>query len=561
MKTKMKILFAKREKGQILVLMGLLFIGLIAVVGLAIDMGLVFVAYSRLNRAVDAAALAATGEFKRNYQIADMRAAARQMLALNNVDLTNSTNIEINTCKSVLADTGVTDPELCTTPQRKLVRVVVNQDVPLYFLSVLGIRTAPIQVKAVSEAASLDVMLVLDNSPTMAFNAPRGPTTPLVRDPIICNTMDPYGTSTATPPYDGTYTGGPDGLPGECHPFEEVKWASISFANRLNFEYDRLGIVTFNRTPHIGETMYGVSYSGLPLYGNIPDNPSTPGNESELAAQTVIDAIKAMEVYEGSGKCPWTTANKADFPNDESMEPCSIYRIHDDGTQYYWNVDCPATNQPPYNPSRCTLTNIGGALSLALGSLQGELGPYEPFVPFVPTVRKESVWVIIILSDGRANAAYNPDPICPSYTWGRTPQCRDKDPYLRRTDSNADYDADDFARDVADVVARNSVFTFAIGFGDNLMLRDDTLPSVVYSASNCIPASTTYNMDNPLIIPAPVPPCSTGQELMGYLAVGAAKKVDLPTFAGTFYNVGNDPDKLERVFLDIYNKLTTKLTK
>jgi len=35
----------------------------------------------------------------------------------------------------------------------------------------------------------------------------------------------------------------------------------------------------------------------------------------------------------------------------------------------------------------------------------------------------------------------------------------------------------------------------------------------------------------------------------------------LPTFAGTFYNVGNDPSKLERVFLDIYNKLTTKLTK
>ena len=552
----MKTLLAKREKGQILVLMGLLFIGLIAVVGLAIDMGLVFVAYSRLNRAVDAAALAATGEFKRNYDVNEMRAAARQMLALNNVDLTNSTNIEINTCKSLPGDS-----ELCTTPQRKLVRVVVSQDVPLYFLSVVGIRIAPIQVKAVSEAASLDVMLVLDNSPTMAFNAPRRQPGMIVADPIICNSMDPYGTSTATPPYDGTYTAGPDGLPGECHPFEEVKWASISFANRLNFEYDRLGIVTFNRTPHIGETIGTKSYPGLPLYGNITDNPLTPGNESEIAAQTVIDALKAMTVYEGSGKCPWTTADKSDFPNDANLEPCSIYALHTDGTQYYWNVDCPNTNQPPYDLSRCTLTNLGGALSLALSSLQGNLGPYTPYVPFVPTVRKEAVWVIIVLSDGRANAGYNPDAICPSYTWSRSPQCRDKDPYLRRPDGNADYDADDFARDIADIVAQNSVFTFSIGFGDNLMLRDDTLPSVVHAAPNCIPASTTYNMNNPFVIPAPIPPCSTGQELMGYLAIGAANKVDLPTFAGTFYNVGNDPSKLERVFLDIYNKLTTKLTK
>jgi len=310
MKNKFRTLLAKREKGQILVVMGLLFIGLVAVVGLAIDLGLVFVAYSRLNRAVDAAALAATGEFKRNYSVAEMRAAARQLLALNDVDLTNSTSIEIDTCKSLPGDA-----ELCTNPRRKLVRVVVSQEVPLYFLSVVGIRTAPIQVKAVSEAASLDVMLVLDNSPTMAFNAPRGPGL-IVRDPPICNTMDPYGDSNATPSYDGTYTHGPDGLPGECHPFEEVKWASISFANRLNFEFDRMGIVTFNRLPHIGETIGTVSYSGLPLYGNIADNPATPGNESELAVLTVIDAIKAMKVYEGSGKCPWTTADKSTFPND-----------------------------------------------------------------------------------------------------------------------------------------------------------------------------------------------------------------------------------------------------
>ncbi len=97
-------------------------------------------------------------------------------------------------------------------------RVIVRQNVPLYFMSVLGIRSVPIEVRALSGGRLLDVMLVLDNSPTMAYDAPIGEGLN-VADPMICNTMDPFGTSPATPPYDRPYTAGPDGLPGECHPF------------------------------------------------------------------------------------------------------------------------------------------------------------------------------------------------------------------------------------------------------------------------------------------------------------------------------------------------------
>lgn len=585
---------AKRENGQILVIMGLIFIGLIAIIGLAIDLGLVFVAYSRLNRAVDAAALAATGEFKRNYQITEMRAAARQLLNLNGVNDTNTTLIQIDTCKSLPGD-----PELCTTPRRKLVRVVVRQNVPLYFLSVVGVKTAPIEVKALSEAASLDVMLVLDNSPTMAFDAPIGEGLN-VADPLICNTMDPLGLSSATPSYDRPYTAGPDGLPGECHPFESLKWASINFVNRMNFEFDRVGVVVFNKMPHVGETKYGIAYSGIPLYGNVESNP-------EVAQATVVDAIKNMKVYEGSGKCPWTLADKSakidpytgeeifpghpsywdpvfapKHPNDPSRDPCSVYAIGDGGAPYYYDVDCPNTNIPNQDGSaldisRCTLTNIGGGLALAVSALQGFAPPespppgYEdirPYLPFVPQLRKESVWVIIVVSDGRANAGYDEDgPICPSYTWGRFPACRDKNPYLRNPKGDPKYDSDDFARYIADIVAENSVFTFTIGFGDDLYRRDD---GSGLASPACVPASTTYDFSDPLKsifdIPAPVPACSTGQELLGYLAVGAAKtaertKPGASNFAGTFYDIGNNPDQLERVFLDIYNKLTTKLTK
>lgn len=581
MKKNIKSLLQKREKGQVLVIMGLIFIGLVAVIGLAIDLGLVFVAYSRLNRAVDAAALAATGEFKRNYTITEMEAAAKQLLKLNDIDGTNALSIVVQTCENAAGD-----PELCTTPKRKLVRVIVKQDVPLYFLSVVGIKTAPIEVKAISEAASLDVMLVLDNSPTMAYDAPRGYGSGVkVADPLICNAMDPFGTSTATPSYDRPYTAGPDGLPGECHPFESLKWASINFVNRMNFEYDRVGVVAFNRTPHIGETEWSVTHSGIPLYGNVASNP-------EAARQTVVDAIKHMKVYEGSGKCPWYAWEKSakidpytgedifpghpnywdplavpKYPNDPSREPCSMYSTDTE----YVGVNCPNTNIPNQDGSaldisRCTTTNVGGAMSLALGSLQGDMGPYNATAPFIPALRKESVWVIILVSDGRPNAGYDEDGIiCPAYTWGRTPNCRDKNPYIRNMKGDPKYDPDDFGRYVADFVADNSVFTFTIGFGDDLYKRDDGSGD---ASPNCIPASTTYGMGNPFNIPAPSPTCSTGQEFLGYLAIGAANKVQnydnkpgAANFAGTFYDIGDDPDKLERVFLDIYNKLTTKLTK
>lgn len=588
MKKNIKLFLQKREKGQILVIMGLIFIGLIAVIGLAIDLGLVFVAYSRLNRAVDAAALAATGEFKRGETIDNMRASARQMLKLNNVDSTNTISIDIDTCKSK----GGSDLELCTEPRRKLVRVVVRQNVPLYFLSVVGIKTAPLEIKSIAEAASLDVMLVLDNSPTMAYDNPDGEGVANVADPLVCNSMDPLGLSNATPSYDRPYTAGPDGLPGECHPFESLKWATINFVKYMNFEYDRVGVVAFNKTPHIGETEGGKTYSGIPLYGNVVANP-------EVAQQTVIDAIKHMKVYEGSGKCPWnlgdksvkihpiygevTTGDGAIYwdpvavpihPNDPSREPCSVYSIgNESGALYYdkkENPDCPNTNIPnedgsALDISRCSLTNLGGGLALALGALQGDMGSYNDQAPFVPKIRKESVWVIIVVSDGRINAGYNEKgSVCPPYTWGRSPWCRDYSPYQRHTKDQPKYDAEDFARDMADYVAKNSVFTFSIGFGDDLYKRDG---GGGWASPACVPASTTYKMGDPLNIPSPIPPCSTGQELMGYLAVGAYNKVELEgkvgasNFAGTFYDIGDDPDQLDRVFLDIFNKLTTKLTK
>src|ERR1051326_7348669 len=88
----------KGAKGQVLVIVALSIVGLVAIIGLAVDTGYLYVSYSRLRRGVDAAALAGTGEFKvpEGYTTpctgacvtardANIYAAVKQMLDLNEI--------------------------------------------------------------------------------------------------------------------------------------------------------------------------------------------------------------------------------------------------------------------------------------------------------------------------------------------------------------------------------------------------------------------------------------------------------------------------------------------
>ncbi len=54
----------------------------------------------------------------------------------------------------------------------------------------------------------------------------------------------------------------------------------------MNFEFDRVGVVVFNKLPHIGETDGGVTQSGLPLYGNVESNPTSPRQRSLTPSRT-----------------------------------------------------------------------------------------------------------------------------------------------------------------------------------------------------------------------------------------------------------------------------------
>jgi hypothetical protein len=182
-----------------------------------------------------------------------------------------------------------------------------------------------------------------------------------------------------------------------------VKQAADSFVQGMFFPYDRVSVVTFDNS--------AVTVLSLTDSDSI----------SQTAVQTAI-------------------RNLAMSPQRNSLPECEY----------------------PPDPSGCTNTSIGGGLR----SAGNEFGL---------ALRQEAVWAVILLTDGAANASVTglnaddelvPNAFCPPSTWIE-PFCRDASSVTRHTGVNpspynpdnvydpdlAEYDADDFARDMADFVA------------------------------------------------------------------------------------------------------------
>jgi Flp pilus assembly protein TadG len=529
----------KKEKGQIIVILALVFIGLVAIVGLAVDLGYYYVSYSRLRRAVDGAALAATSQFREGYTIPGLTEAAQEFLQLNSVGALgtdpNTLFVSVQTCNNAAGD-----PELCTTPPRKMVRVTVTQRVPLYFLSVVGLHEVPITVSSVSEAATVDLVLLIDSSPSMALGN-HGQEV----DPVQCNAGH------------------------NCHPFEEIKAAAKTLVDTLFPGYDRVGIVTFSRFPKVD-----LPFTDLP--GNVA---------------TKIDSLK---VYEGEGKCPWSTEGSPTSPYvnpDDLFEgPCRLYQPTTPGTDsapglIYGpsGMDCLnwVNNQ---DPRGCMSTNSGGGLKVAGKMFLGIYPAGHTYA--VPLIRETALRVVIWLTDGATNAGFGfdgrnvdgydnqilvgTDPInnsiCPGYTW-QIPQppatgpgdyrlCSDLDARPTLAQIAADptnkyifgrhppdplytaiddqlYDADDYARDMVEIVTDpltgQGAMMFTIGLGP--LITDPTRNE------------TTYERDN-----GRPPP---GETLLKF----AAEK------GGGIYYASPTSAELNAIFLAIANKIATRLSR
>src|ERR1700690_2668409 len=220
----------KSQRGQVLIIVVFAIVGLVAFVGLVVDTGLVFIGNGKLRRAVDAAALAAAGQYRKDPNPNGLSADALEFLTLNGVDNATAT---VYVCNPAYPTYNEND--LCTSPApRRLVKVNATSTVKLAFLPVIGIRTVVLSANATSEAASLDIVLAMDVSESMTWDQPLYS---LMRDPAECNNV-----ASAT-------------APTNCQPFSDIKGAAVNFVKSLfpadgSNQYDRVSIIPFDRNAH-----------------------------------------------------------------------------------------------------------------------------------------------------------------------------------------------------------------------------------------------------------------------------------------------------------------------
>jgi Flp pilus assembly protein TadG len=472
----LKKTFKKNEKGQVLVILALTIVGLIAIMGLAIDTGYMYVSYARLRRSVDSAALSATSQFKRGAVAQDISNAARQFLTLNNQ---TTTNVKIESCFFVYDESlapadrmtvtpvnneypwgGSGDASLCPidaddTP-RKLIRVTATEDVPTFFLAVIGFSEVPISAFAISEAASLEMVMVIDRSESMAWFKEPDPLDPAVATQQIAypsNSRDPKECNVGN----------------SCHPFKEVKDAATTFINDFIYEpYDRVAIVTFDQHAKKYDPNTGFAATDNTL-------PVLTSKKTEM-----IDIIQNLTVTEGVGACHRDPGDGSyggpDFQNgftldngnwfrdglhtwgqDDSDAPCRLYKIVADPytdpltgdvttdwpilnpetrpvlSKTFYQFSCSGAQSLPadLDVTYCNTSNIGEGLYFA-SSIYGNTAE---------NVRQEALWVTLLLTDGNANIGFYDDgdgvldnPYCPDGQKGTipgNPYCRDTNALVR----------------------------------------------------------------------------------------------------------------------------------
>jgi hypothetical protein len=487
-----KIQTRKTERGQAIILIAFAFIGLVAMVGLVTDTGLLLIEYGKLKRSVDAAAVAAAQEFRPDpttgsLNLTAMENAARSLLQINQMN--NIRDIVVRTCESPAADRPtLCNPNPVSDPinNRKLVEVNAVADVSFAFLRVLGITGTELRISSIGEAATIDLVLLIDTSGSMAYETTGDPTRPNPGDdPRVCNQAD------------------------NCQPMRAVKDVALDFVDSLiYFGYDRVAVVAMTgqaNGPNDAVTRDPVEV--LPL---------TFDRDTILFK---IDTLKVFQprICDGTdtpGECLQYINGSFNRPICETFE----LRIGDPDTNMQATAD----------PSSCPSSNIGGMLERARVAYSGSSGGSSS------AQRTDSLWVTVLLASGPANATdplpSYPNGICPQNTWlwfllpSPQPQwCRDAYPDVTHNASaplvpytnpiSGDsmnislYDAEDYARDKADSLAAmksgSGVTIYTIGLGQNVKVKAAGEPasSTTGEAEHTLMyiAQEAGNMQNPEI--------------------------------------------------------------
>lgn len=419
--------FRNSQRGQTIVILAFGMIALIAFVGLVTDISIMFVRFSTLRRAVDSAALAAAGQIREGTDYATVALSARQYIALHGL---KPHTVWVETCETDIAawrkEPGNAAKPLDQMPKtdlcdwdnpKKLVRVKAQIESETTFLKIIGIQNFLLTSAAISETAVLDVALVLDNSHSMGYPTDNiswytlysGLTTGTVRQSCVaganpsglgwgncCN--DPgtnayvtligtdwtiYTDNNGNKKYDtgdvlGITNTAPDNDRSDlvCHPFKQVKDAARNFISGLDFTRgDRVGIVTFNRVAKV-QYPNDNSDKSSPTY-------APPMMNDEKTAIETLNKFVGIDV----NTIGYTYGCLARSIANSNLDQSKVSQLPIPGGKVRpWSYE---------EIANCTNTNLGDGIRRANEVLIN-----------VETIRREAVWVAIILADGAANAAY-----------------------------------------------------------------------------------------------------------------------------------------------------------
>jgi len=249
----------EEQRGQSLIIVVFAFIGLLALVGLGVDLGLVYVERVRINRAADAAALAAASELPLE-SAAHLRALAYLQDNGYNFQF-ESTEFYANTYHSgiytptvesdaktvIWIDTEYSQDHTADDPANTAnrIRVRVRRQVPMTFLQFVGFKSFP--VEAAAEAANvnrIDTVIVYDESGSMEYNTICYGCWALKGDDG-CNPSDPEADSCIYPlPWsdssttEGDHCAGWDSDSGyDCGSYGSSDYSGYE-TNNCNYRYD-----------------------------------------------------------------------------------------------------------------------------------------------------------------------------------------------------------------------------------------------------------------------------------------------------------------------------------
>ncbi|MGQ0602638.1 MAG: pilus assembly protein TadG-related protein [Anaerolineales bacterium] len=386
----------RRERGQALVIIAVSFVGIAAFIGLAIDLGILIVGQAHLRRAVDSAAIAAATQMREGQSLNQIGQFAAQYITLNGVQLNtlivqqcisgDLSNI-LQWTSATSTTTTVPDTSLVcnTVVPRKLIRVEARAPVTFAFLGIIGVYNTTLVADAVSEAASVDIVLVFGTGETMGQNtAPRRP------DGCNVNCGTTFNPNSGGNPGCNVNAGPQiskepevaDGALPKCRPLWDAKQAAKKLLDTLYVGFDRVAVVGYDFMPRV----YGVLTPTLGYRASISAGECgarVPPTAAPCDATGVYASIDSLVV------------------KNDAAAPGQF------GFYNPWNVNCRSGSFG--SSQQCTAagyradplnSNVSNCIGCGIRTAANILKQ---------TGRPDALWIIIFLSDGFPDVSDLPD--------------------------------------------------------------------------------------------------------------------------------------------------------